>query len=115
MAYGNIKPLIASGTALPTSVGSDLYAAPTNKAAEIISIWLHNTDTLAQTVTIYLGGTTNAHKIVTYNMSDRESFEISPKIPFIIPANATPAGKGLFAICGQASKINMVVQGREEV
>lgn len=114
MAYGNLKNLVAAGTQIATSTSTELYAAPTSKAAEVCMIIVHNTNISAETVRIFLGGTTDAHRIFSELVAAGGTLEFSPKVPLVIAADGTPTGKGIFATTTTASKVNLRVIGREE-
>lgn len=77
-------------------------------------ILVHNTNTSAEAVRIFLGGTTDAHRIFSESVAAGGTLEFSPKVPLIIKADGNPTGKGIFGTTTTASKVNLRVVGREE-
>lgn len=125
MAYGPIKTLggtYGTGIQVPSATtGSALYYSPHDGvrtlSAEIATIILHNTNSAAETVQVFMGGTGAVpNRILSVTLAANDTFEFSPKVPVVltgVPGN--PTGVGIWASSTTASKVNMFIYGREEV
>lgn len=109
MAYGVLKQLIAAGTQVASSTGA-IYTAGTGKKTEIGSIILHNTNSTSETVELYNDGTADANRFVKIALAANETFEFAPKVPLVLEGSDT-----LQAKTTTASKVNVILIGREEI
>ena len=85
MEYGDLK-VLASGTA-PT--GSIVYTAPADKTAQVSMIWIHNI--IGENDKNIKMSFDLSTEVVFFNESldENESYEISPKVPFILEDGET--------------------------
>lgn len=110
MAYTNIKSLTADGATLAPTTPTAIYTVPASTTAEIGTIILHNTNFSTESVFIFAGGTTDAHRVLFVALEAFETYEFSPKLPIVLTA-----GTSLLGLTTTASKVNVRLTGREDV
>jgi len=108
MEYGDLK-VLASGK-LTTTSSSDEYTAPSDTTTQISMIWIHNA-ALSGSVNIKttFGLSSSVvffHELIGQNVS----YEISPKVPFILED-----GETLSFEAQSANIFDFIVIGRESV
>lgn len=105
----------AAGWVLPSTHGSSaIYTSPANKAVELGSVILHNTQSTAVTVQVFVGGNSVlGNRVLSVTLAASETFEFTPKIPMVLPAAST--GQGVWAIASVGNSVSMWLTGREEV
>ena len=106
MEYGDLK-VLASGTA-PT--GSVVYTAPAGETAQVSMIWLNNiAEDGEKTIKLSFDLAT---EVVFFNeaLLENESYEISPKVPFILED-----GETLIMEADDEDEFDYLVIGRESV
>lgn len=119
--YGPIKQL-ASYTLHATE--SIVYTAPVSKSVEVSSFWFHNY--VASTITVsswwpftaasVSATPTNSLERLSEGLASAATFEISPKVPFILNSSGSGAYNDKITMKGsQSSSVNVVIYGREEI
>lgn len=108
MAWGELKQLISSGTQIPSTAGA-VYTTPTDKAAQIFSIHIHNTNSTNETVSIMFPANSDANLRFKEALQPNASHEYYGKSPFCLAANTS-----IYGLTTTASKVNIVIYGREE-
>jgi hypothetical protein len=106
--------LLNSDTYQSGASQAEVYKPPTDKAAQVTVIWVHNTSDSAVIWYCYLPVTAGSAATEPQRRFKRSipaggTCEISPKTPFIIAA-----GKSIRDYAQTATVLNVAVWGREE-
>jgi hypothetical protein len=106
MAFSNFRTL-ARGQLHATQ--SILYTGPSaSKSTEVSTIWLHNGSGTPYSASLWLQESNLRHCHEVFSAS--VSFEISPKVPFIIQGTGS-----IYMVAQQSASINYIITGREEI